>query len=70
MASMNLETREMDDWTRNLLRLRQFIWRTHQEFPLVKESDLMKVVLILHRGCVNPGKVEEIIKEVFDESVH
>ncbi len=67
---MSKMIREMDDRETNQLKLRQFIWRTHQEFPLVKASDIMKVVMILNRGHVNPAQVEEIIKEVFNEAVH
>lgn len=56
----------MNDMTKGQLKIRQTIFDLHQSFPFVDKQNLMRCIMILFRGSVNPKYVEQIIDEVFD----
>jgi len=49
-------------------RIHDVCWTLHCWFPYVDKISMMKVLMILHRGAVNPVQVEKIIDEVFSET--
>lgn len=57
----------MNDMRNHVVLLKQTISDLHQTFPFVDKQNLMKVIMILFRGSVNPAQVEQFINEAFGE---
>ena len=51
------------------LLARAVVFDLHHYFPSVTEENMMKVMMILFRGHENPSRVEQIIKEVFNDKI-
>lgn len=65
-----IEVISENDMTFTELNLRQNIVALHKAFPNVKYAELMRCIMILYRGHVNPMMVERILQEVMNETVH
>lgn len=58
---------QLDDMARGARSCRDVVEFLHRRLPIANEEDMLKALMVLYRGALNPSEAKRIISDAFSD---